>query len=175
MANVIPLSITSSEYTNVKSTFISKMASKYNIQIHSIIRVEMPKHIINNHETYKKNNPYLSCAQYFHGTKHVCAIRSLNNSKMCQPNAACSVCGIISTGFRLNNGGIWFSPDAWYSHSYTNIGPDSSRAMFIVDVVGAANSSCSENYVGYAENIDINIYSVGDYATLSNRIFGLSY
>ncbi|KAF0464141.1 poly ADP-ribose polymerase 12-like [Gigaspora margarita] len=175
MANIIPLSISSSEYTTVKSTFTSKMALKYNIQIHSIIRVEMPKHIINNHKAYKKNNPNLRCAQYFHGTKHVCAIRSLNNSNFCQPNVACSVCGIIRTGFKLNNGGVWFSPDAWYSHSYTNLGPDSSRTMFIVDVVGAANSSGSENYVAYAENIDISIYAVGDYATLSNRIFGLSY
>ncbi|CAG8572683.1 11166_t:CDS:2 [Dentiscutata heterogama] len=152
MTTATPLQPGSNEYVTVQSKFTSKMAGKYNIQIHSIIKVEVPKHITNNHEIYKKNNPGLRCDQYFHGTKHACAIRNLNSSKICQ-NAVCCVCGIIRTGFRLNNSRVWFSPDAWYSHGYTNVGIDSSRAMFIIDVVGASYSSGSEYTVARAEAI----------------------
>ncbi|CAG8676141.1 23031_t:CDS:2, partial [Cetraspora pellucida] len=150
MEVITPLNSSSSEYLKVKQNFTTKMASKFNIQVHSIIRVEMPKHINQNHEAYKKNNLHRGCVQYFHGTKHICDLKNLNNSKICA-NEACCVCNIIRTGFRLKNGRVWFSPDAWYSHGYTNVGIDSSRAMFIIDVVGASYSSDSEYNVGYAE------------------------
>ncbi|CAG8517860.1 33346_t:CDS:2, partial [Racocetra persica] len=150
MAMTTHLTPSSGEYLKVHTNFITKMAARYSVQVHSIFRVEVPKHINQNHEAYKKRNINLNCSQYFHGTKHNCDIRNLNNSGICS-NAACCVCNIIRTGFRLNNGHVWFSPDAWYSHGYAAAGVGSSRAMFIIDVVGASNNSGSECTVASAE------------------------
>ncbi|CAG8445527.1 10237_t:CDS:2, partial [Scutellospora calospora] len=126
------LATNSSEYEKVKSNFSSRMNSQMH-SIHSIIRVEMPQHIVNNHEKYKKNNPNLQFRQFFHGTKHACSIKNLNT--LCN-NSTCFVCSIIQ---------------ASYSHTFTRIGNDSSRAMFLVDVVGASPSSGSEFHVANAE------------------------
>ncbi|CAG8687080.1 15633_t:CDS:2, partial [Dentiscutata heterogama] len=63
----------------------------------------MPEHIVKKHQEFKQNQDVnTSVLQLYHGTKHSCNIKELNNIDMLCKNFECCTCGIIRNGPQLS-------------------------------------------------------------------------
>ncbi len=86
MASLTFLKSTDTEYTSIRNQFINGLS---NARIHSIIKIDMPSHIADKHETYKKLNQVPQVQRLYHGTKYCCDIANLSDiNRLCQ-NAGC--------------------------------------------------------------------------------------
>ncbi|CAG8555140.1 24956_t:CDS:2, partial [Racocetra persica] len=151
MTQLIPLSFTSPEYMKLSFSFKSHFPD-WKVTIYSIIKVNMPEHIIKKHQEFKKNQGVdANVLQLYHGTKHSCNIKELNCAEMLCKNTECCTCGIVRNGPRLSLAKtceigkfIWLAPTANMSHEYTGVIPPQNqttskyincRAVFLMDVV----------------------------------------
>ncbi|CAG8676991.1 6243_t:CDS:2, partial [Acaulospora morrowiae] len=154
MATLTPLPTSSQEYTQLHNEFIYGMNShsyQTNQNIISILKIQMPNHIVKKHEDYKGQ---YSVQKVYHGTKQRCNVKTtVITNKLCS-DQYCGVCGILRIGPRIpsmrDNGMIWFGCVSYISHDYTVLHGD-CRAMFVMDVVRATTQDGSVVTINSAE------------------------
>ncbi|CAG8680593.1 13023_t:CDS:2, partial [Acaulospora morrowiae] len=152
MATLTPLLTTSQEYSQLHNEFISGMNNylyQTNQNIISILKIQMPSHIVKRHEDYKGQ---YSVQKVYHGTKQRCNVRTtVITNKLCS-DQYCGVCGILRLGPRIpmNNGMVWFGCVSSISHGYT-VPHGDCRAMFVMDVVRANTQDGSVVTINSAE------------------------
>ncbi|CAG8465259.1 11691_t:CDS:2 [Dentiscutata erythropus] len=163
MTQLTPLSSSSLEYMSLYSSFKSHFPD-WNITIYSIIKINMPEHIVKKHQEFKQNQDVnTSALQLYHGTKHSCNIKELNNIDMLCKNFECCTCGIIRNGPQLSLAKTrdLGTPTANISHEYTGVIPPQNQttskytnccAVFLMDVV--APEPFNDVYFVRSEEID---------------------
>jgi len=144
-----------STLTQTKSTLLNKNDLDYiwahqrfismlpNVKIKGIIRLQMPKKLVDAHQKLKKKLATQGSLSFnavthkmYHGTKTLCD--PLQYMKQLSPNcgAGCGLCGIVSRGndtaCSRNNNNMWFANNPSVSYGYCN---NPIKVIFMVDVL----------------------------------------
>nr|CAG8438500.1 15366_t:CDS:2 [Entrophospora candida] len=136
------------DYDVAKRSFLNGIPSA---KIHGIIRIQMPKIIVDAHQILKKQ-PGLRSYKLFHGTKTTCdpmnitrCLRTICNTSV---NNNCGVCGIITKGNDTTcsryGGTMWFAQSSNTSLCYCSV-DKGNKAMFLLDVL--SNNSPDPGYL----------------------------
>ncbi|KAG9306405.1 hypothetical protein G9A89_018288 [Geosiphon pyriformis] len=131
-----------SEYIIVQKKFKQTLPS---IQIYGILKLQMPKYLVERHETYKRETVG-SLHQMFHGTSLLCDPQKILRQQELCSNSSCGTCGIVRYGNLLSklrpnspDSYLWFAEHASISLDYCK-GPSlrkssDLKAMFLTDVL----------------------------------------
>ncbi|CAJ0834312.1 2401_t:CDS:2 [Entrophospora sp. SA101] len=141
------------DYDVAKRPFLNGIPSA---KIHGIIRIQMPKIIVDAHQILKKQ-PGLKSYKLFHGTKTTCdpmnitrCLKTICNTSV---NNNCGVCGIITKGNDTTcsryGGTMWFAQSSNTSLCYCSV-DKGNKAMFLLDVL--SNNSPDPGFLTVNQN-----------------------
>ncbi|RIA94394.1 hypothetical protein C1645_818115 [Glomus cerebriforme] len=139
------------DYIQAYKRFISMLP---NAKIKGIIRLQMPKKLVEAHQMHKKqmaNQSGLSLNvithNMYHGTKSLCDPLQYIQTLSPRCSNSCGLCGIVSSGndtaYSRNSGQMWFanSPSISFGYCGNYSGNSSTKVIFMVDVLSKnANS-----------------------------------
>ncbi|CAG8535490.1 10853_t:CDS:2 [Acaulospora colombiana] len=128
------------DYIAVQQRFLAGIP---NAKIQAILRMNMPRRLVDAHENYKNQTRQI-VHQMFHGTRVACNPEKYydNNAELTFCATGCGLCGISQNGnlcsVSKHSGRMWFA-----RHSSTSLGYCGSvqiKAMFSVDVVSPSTT-----------------------------------
>jgi len=155
------------DYIRAHQRFLSMLPQA---KIMGIIRLQMPKYLVETHQNLKKqmamqNNLQLNAVTHkmFHGTRASCDPLQYINRLSPTCSSGCGLCGIVSNGndvaFSRYGGQMWFANNPSTSLGYCSGG--NANAIFMVDVLSVSANSIlivSQNAVSYSKIFFTNLY-----------------